>query len=169
MSFPDPGSNLHIQSIDYACTFGQLPAEGGLVTFSCPDPVHFTFSFETGATVISPGVVQITWDYSWFAQVTVEADIVMALSSIVAAIAGLLSLTIQEVDQAVVVRRVWTYAPNVQGPGVSSGRVVTTDYMQYPPLVSGSDSVHAAGQGSVSGSLAAADEGAAAESASVVP
>lgn len=141
---PDPGTSLHIQSIDYACTFDRLPAGGGAVSFSCPDPVHFTFSFETGATPVAgqPDVFTVTWDYSWFTQATIEADIAAAMSAIVAAIAELLSLTTAQVDAAVTVRRVWTYAPNVQGPDVSNGRIVTTDYMAYPPQVTSADTVH---------------------------
>lgn len=164
---PSPATSLHVASLDYACTFGQLPADGGLVSFSCPDPVHFTFGFETGKTEVSAGVYQITTDYSWFDQATVEADISGALSQIVAAVAELLGLPLAEVDQAVTVRRVWTFAPNMQGAGVSSGRVVSTDLMQYPPLVTGADSAAEAEASSSSATVPGADAASGAESASV--
>jgi hypothetical protein len=128
---PDPGADLHIVSLDYACVFGALPAADPRVTFSVPDPVHFTFAFETGSTVTA-GVTTYTWDYTWFVQATVEAEIATALAAISTNVAAMLGLTGADVDAMVTVRRVWTIAPNVQGTGVSSGRIVTTDLMTYP-------------------------------------
>lgn len=138
MPMPDPGSALHVASVDYQCTFSTLTDQGGKVTFFS-DLVHFIFNFETGSTQTSPGVFEVTWDYSWFDQAAEEAGIAAALDPIVQAVAELLSLTIDQVDQAVAIRRVWAYAPNVQGPDVSSGRISASDYMQYPPLVSDAD------------------------------
>lgn len=132
MTMPDPGQDLHVASLDYACTFSQLPPGGGRVTFSCPDPEHFTFSFETGIAEVSPGRFQVSWDYSWFNQAAVEDAVFAALGVIVQALAVMLSLDVFQVRQAVAVRRVWTYAPNMQGPGVSSGRIVTTQDILYP-------------------------------------
>jgi hypothetical protein len=66
----------------------------------------------------------------------VEADIAFAMSSIVAAVAEMLGLTTGQVNAAVLIRRVWTYAPNIQGPDTGSGRVVTVDIMPYPPRAS---------------------------------
>lgn len=138
MSMPDPGSALHVASVDYQCTFSMLTDQGGKVTFFS-DLVHFIFNFETGSTQTSPGVFEVSWDYSWFDQAVEEAGIAAALDPIVEAVAELLSLGVAEVDQAVAVKRVWTYAPNTQGPEVSSGRISSTDFMQYPPLVSDAD------------------------------
>jgi hypothetical protein len=151
MSMPDPGSSLHLASIDYACTFGTL-TEGGLVSFSAPDPVHFTFSFETGQTQVSPGVYEISTDYSWFVQEQVEVGIAEALSSICQAISDLLSLPLPQVNAVAAVQRVWTFKPNIQGQGVSSGAIVTTDFMTYPPQVTGADTVSAVDAGAVSAS-----------------
>jgi hypothetical protein len=165
---PEPGASLHIASVDYYCTFSPLVGQSGKVTFSCPDPVHFLFSFETGQVQVAPGVVQVTWDYSWFSQAAVEADISQALSQIVAALAALLSLSLAQVDAAVLVRRVWTIAPNVQGAGAGSGLVTSIDVMQYPPLVSGADSMRGASAGRVA-VVAGTESGYAAEGASHAP
>jgi hypothetical protein len=132
MPMPDPGADLHVVSLDYACRFGALPASDPRIVFSVPDPVHFTFAFETGSSEPTPGVTEYTWDYTWFVQATVEADIATALGAISTTVAAMLGLTGPDVDAMVTVRRVWTIAPNIQGAGVSSGRIVTTDLMTYP-------------------------------------
>lgn len=130
---PSPATSLHLASLDYSCTFGMLTAAQGPVTFSGPDPVHFTFSFETGQEQTDPGVWQVSTDYSWFDQGTVEAGISGALGQIVAAVAAMLQLDLDQVAASVTVMRVWAFAPTLQGEGVSSGGIVTTDLMPYPP------------------------------------
>jgi hypothetical protein len=145
---PQPSSTLHLASVDYQCTVGLLPPGGGPVQFQVPDPVHFTFGFETGTTPVSPGVVEVTWDYSWFNQAQVEAGITATLGQLVEAVAPLLpGLPLTDLQAAVNVTRVWTFAPNVQGAGVSSGRVVTMDQLPYPPVVSDADGCAAADGG----------------------
>jgi hypothetical protein len=146
---PQPGTSLHIASLDYQCTFDLLPPGGGPATFECPDPVHFGFNFETGSVPVAgqPDVVQLSWGYSWFSQAQVESAITFALDQICAAVAVLTGTPVTVVNAAVTVRRVWTFAPNVQGPDVSSGRVVTTDVMAYPHAVTDSDAVAAADGG----------------------
>lgn len=137
MPMPDPGATTHVQSLEYLCTFSLLPAGGGPVTFAVPDPVRFTFTFETGRTPNTDGSVTVTWDYSWFTQAAVEGEIASALDSICTAVATMLSLPQAQVQAAVLVRRVWTIAPNVQGPGVGSGTVVQIDRMGYPTIPAG--------------------------------
>jgi hypothetical protein len=148
---PDPGDALHVASVDYACTFGTLPEDGGAISFSCPDPVHFLFTFETGTTPVGVGVVQVTWDYSWFNQPEIEAGIAQALDTIVAAVATLLDVPLSVVNASVTVTRVWTTAPNVQGAGVGTGRIATIDYMDYPVTKTDSDAVTAADGGETAG------------------
>jgi hypothetical protein len=133
MSMPDPGTALHLASLDYACTFSAVSDPTGLITFAVPDPVHFTFDFETGSTQTAPGQTTITSDTSWFVQATVEAGITSALGAICTAVAAMLGVAELAVSNTIAVRRVWTIAPNVQGAGVSSGRIVTTDLMPYVP------------------------------------
>lgn len=144
---PDPGTALHIASIDYACTFDALPEGGGAVSFSAPDPVHFTFTFETAQVQEGLGVIRISWNYAWFNQAQVEADIAGAMGAICQAVAELLALPITVVNAAVTIRRNWTIAPNLQGPGVGTGRVVSTDIMPYPTTVTDTDSCRAADAG----------------------
>lgn len=132
MTMPDPGTALHIAKLDYYSTFGELQSAGAPVTFSCPDPVRFTFTFDTGTTPNPDGSVTVTWDSSWFVQATVEADIATALNTICGAVATLLGLTVAQVQAVVTVQRVWTITPNVQGGGTSSGSTALTDYMTYP-------------------------------------
>jgi hypothetical protein len=146
---PDPGDALHIASLDYACTFTTLPPGGGRASFSCPDPVHFTFSFETGETILDPvaGTFEVSWDYSWFGQAEVEAGIAATLNLICAAICTMTSMPLSVVLAAVSVQRVWMFAPNIQGPGVSSGRIATIDAMNYPVTVTDADEAAAADGG----------------------
>lgn len=132
MALPDPGTALHIATLDYYCTFSQLAAASGPVTFSVPDPVRFNFAFETGSTPNQDGSETITSDSSWFDQAATETGIAAALDAICAAVGTLLGLATGQVQAAVTVRRAWTIAPNVQGGGVSSGRTVITEAMPYP-------------------------------------
>lgn len=132
MTMPDTGSSLHNASLDYYCTFGEVSAAAGPVSFSVPDPVRFHFDFVTGSTVGQDGTITYTWDYTWFNQVTVEAGIKTALNTICGAIAALLGRTTADVQAAVSVQRAWTVAPNVQGPDSGTGRTVLTSAMAYP-------------------------------------
>ena len=134
MTMPDLGASLHNAVLDYYCTFSTLAAAAGPVTFSVPDPVRFTFTFETGTTPVdgSPGVELVSWDYTWFTQATTEAGIAAALTTICGAVAALLGLDTAQVQAAVTVRRVWTVRPNLQGAGVSSGSTALTSQMTYP-------------------------------------
>lgn len=132
MTMPDTGSSLHNASLDYYCTFGEVTAAAGPITFSVPDPVRFHFDFETGSTLNPDGTTTYTWDYSWFNQTTVEAGIKTALNTICGAIATLLGKSTAAVQAAVTVQRAWTVAPNVQGPNAGSGRTVLTSDMAYP-------------------------------------
>jgi len=132
---PNPGDSLHLAQLDYYFTIDTLIAAAGPVTFSAPDPVRFTFPFETGSTQNLDGSVTVTWDYSWFTQSDVETDLVTALNEIVGSVAVMLGLSSDQVSAAVTVRRVWTYAPNVQGAGVGTGRISNQDVMVYPPVV----------------------------------
>ena len=132
MSMPDPGASLHIASLDYYCTFGEVAAAAGPVTFSVPDPVRFRFGFETGSTPHPDGTTTIAWDYSWFIQAAQEARITAALNQICVPVATLLGRAAADIAAAAQVRRVWTLAPNVQGQGASGGRTVLTSVMPYP-------------------------------------
>jgi hypothetical protein len=132
MTMPNPGTALHIAVLDYYCTFGKLQAATGPVTFAVPDPVRFTFTFDTGSTPNQDGSVTVTSDSSWFVQATVETGIATALNTISAAVGTLLGLTTAQVQAAVAVKRVWTIAPVIQGPGFSSGSTAITNMMAYP-------------------------------------
>jgi hypothetical protein len=154
---PSPGGSLHLSGVEYDCTFSLITDATGKISFAVPDPVRFSFAFETGATEVSPGVIQVSWDFSWFDQNAVEADIALALSQIVASVAVLLGRTIDEVNQTVLVRRVWTFAPNVQGPDTGSGRVVVVDVMKYPPRTAADGVRRVVESGQVSVAVAVAD------------
>jgi hypothetical protein len=129
---PSLSTALHVAVLDYYCTFGTLHAAAGPVTFAVPDPVRFTFLFDTGSTPNQDGSVTVTSDSSWFVQATVEAGIATALNAISAAVATLLGLTTAQVQAAVAVKRIWTIAPVIQGAGFSSGSTAITNMMTYP-------------------------------------
>jgi hypothetical protein len=132
MAMPDPGASLHNASLDYYCTFGEVAAAAGPVTFSVPDPVRFHFGFETGSVQHADGTVTVAWDYSWFSQAAQEAGITTALNQICVPIAAMLGRTVADIQAVARVLRVWTLAPNVQGQGAGSGRTVLTSVMPYP-------------------------------------
>jgi len=132
MTMPSLGSALHYASLEYYCTFDEVKAAAGPVTFSVPDPVRFRFDFETGSTEHPDGTVTFTWDYSWFNQAAQEAAIVTALNQICATIATMLGRTVADVQAAAQVLRAWTLAPNTQGQGAGTGRTVLTSVMPYP-------------------------------------
>jgi hypothetical protein len=149
-SMPDLSAGLHFVSVTYACTFGGITTSGGAVSFGVPDAVQFTFRFETGRSQRDPQVdlYDVTWDYSWFGQEQVEAAISAALSVICAAIGQLLSVPQAEVEQSVTVRRLWTFAMNIQGSAApeqlgDGGSSVITSIMPYLPAVTSADAVSA--------------------------
>lgn len=132
MSMPQPGTAMHLASVDYYCTFGELKAAAAPVTFSAPNAIHQTCMFDTGSTPNADGSVTITWDSSWFTQATVETGIKNLLNAVCTALATELGLTQSQVQAVVTIRRVWAMTPNVQGGGVSTGQAAITDYMAYP-------------------------------------
>jgi hypothetical protein len=133
---PDPGTTMHVASVDYAVTFAELTAASAPVTFSAPAATHYVFMFDTGATEGSPGDWTVTWDQSWFTQATAEAAIASTLDGTCTSVATLLGLTEAQVQAAVVVRRLWTINQNTYSviPGVTSGpqKVIIPDVMTYP-------------------------------------
>jgi hypothetical protein len=137
-NLPALDSTTHVQSVTYACTFGLTQASGGLVTFVVPQPVQFTFAFETGRTQPDPDVdlYDITVDSSWFDQATVEADIKSALDTICAAIATLIGVTTAVIQATVTVRRTWRINPNQVGSAapvqIPAAPVPYTEFMAYP-------------------------------------
>lgn len=151
---PDTGTAQHIASVNYLCTFWQISAASGPVTFACPNPVQFVFAFETGRTQPDPSkdLWDVSWDYSWFDQDAIEQSIAIALGAICEAIATMLGLPVSDVEQSVAVQRSWAVAANIQGNAAasqySSGTV--TEVMPYPPQVSSADVAAAAESGSVS-------------------
>jgi hypothetical protein len=137
MTAPDLPAWLHYQQVSYECTFGQTSAASGQVIFTCPEPVLFIFSFDTGKQQPDANVdlINVTWDYSWFDQATSEAGIVTALGGICTDIAALVGTTTAAVEATVQVHRVWTIEASQLGsaaPEQFSGATVT-EVMPYPP------------------------------------
>lgn len=137
MTMPNPGTTMHVASVDYAVTFGQLASASRPVSFSGPSATHYIFTFDTGETQNPDGSWTITWDTSWFSQAASEGLIASALDGTCADVATLLGLTLAQVQAAVTVRRLWTLNQNSYTviPGVTSGpqRVIIPDVMTYPP------------------------------------
>jgi hypothetical protein len=142
MAMPDFGPLAHIASVSYDCMFGEISIGGGALTFGVPSPVRIIAKFETGRTQPDPqkDLWDVTWDYSEFSQDELEAGIRSTLGTICAAIAMLLSVTEDQVQQSVTIRRVWNAGLNQQGsaaarqlssPGGDSGAVLT-ETMPYP-------------------------------------
>ena len=137
-TLPALDSTTHVQSVTYACTFGMTQVSAGLVTFSVPQPVLFTFSFETGQTQPDPAVdlFNITVDSSWFNQTTIEANIKTALDTISGAIATLIGVTTATIQATVTVRRTWRINPNQVGTAapvqIPAAPVPYTEFMAYP-------------------------------------
>jgi hypothetical protein len=139
VNLPALDATTHFASVTYACTFGLSQAGGGLVTFAVPQPVQFTFAFETGRTQPDPAVDlwNITSDSSWFDQAAEEAAIKSALDGICALISGLLPGTTTAGIQATVrVQRTWRINPDQTGtaaPAQMPGAPVPyTEPMAYP-------------------------------------
>lgn len=138
-NLPALDATTHVASVTYACTFGLTQAGGGLVTFVVPQPVQFTFAFETGKTQPDPAadLWDIGVDSSWFDQAAEEAAIRTALDGICGLIAGLLpGVTTADVQATVRVQRTWRINPDqtgtaapVQLPGAP---VPYTEIMAYP-------------------------------------
>lgn len=151
MNMPDLGGGLHFASVDYACTFFQISAYGGFLTFGVPSPVQFTFTFETGRTQPDPqaDLYDVTWDYSPFDQAAEEQGIAVTLDTICAALSERLSVSRQVVEQSVQVNRVWTVAANQQGSAapLQVGQFTITEAMPYPIQASGQDAVLASDGG----------------------
>ena len=138
-SLPVLDSTTHIASVTYACTFGLTTSDSGLVSFIVPQPVQFTFSFETGRTQPDPDqdIWDITTDYTWFDQDTVEAGIISALGTICTTIATLIGATPLEIEETVTIERTWRVNPDQVGTDapvqIPDAPVVYAEQMQYPP------------------------------------
>lgn len=138
-NLPVLGSTMHPASVTYACTFGLTQAAGGLVTFVVPQPVQFTFAFETGKVQPDPALdlITITSDTSWFDQDAEEAAIKTALNGICGLIAALLpGVTGAEIQATVSVKRTWRYNPDQAGSlapvQVPAAPVPYVETMAYP-------------------------------------
>lgn len=138
-TLPALDSTTHVQSVTYDCTFGQTVASTGTVLFQVPQPVKFTFSFETGETQPDPAVDlrNVTTDSSWFDQTTEETAIKGALDSICTTIAGLLpGATKASIQATVKVQRTWRIRPDQVGTAapvqMPSAPVVYSEVMAYP-------------------------------------
>ena len=137
-TLPVLGDTTHPQSVTYACTFGLTAASGGLITFVVPQPVQFTFNFETGKTQPDPGtdLFDIAVDSSWFDQTTVEAGIKTTLDGICALIATMIGTTTAVIQATVMVRRTWRINPNQTGSAapvqIPAAPVPYTEIMAYP-------------------------------------
>ena len=136
---PALGATMHPASVTYACTFGLTQAGGGLVTFIVPQPVQFTFAFETGRVQPDPALdlINVTSDTSWFDQDTEEAAIRTALNGICTLIAAMLpGVTQAQIQATVTIRRTWRYNPDQTGSlapvQVPSAPVPYTEPMAYP-------------------------------------
>jgi len=136
---PALDATMHVASVTYACTFGLTTASRGLVSFMVPQPVQFAFGFETGQDQPDPAadLRDITTDYSWFDQDTVEAGIASALGTICGAIAALLGTEAAEVEGTVTVLRTWRVNPNQVGTAapvqVPDAPILYNETMPYPP------------------------------------
>jgi hypothetical protein len=138
-NLPVLGSTMHPASVTYACTFGLTQAGGGLVTFIVPQPVQFTFTFETGRVQPDPALdlINITSDSSWFDQDTEEASIRTALDGICTLIAAMLpGVTKAQIQATVSVRRTWRYNPDQAGSlapvRIPDAPVPYVETMAYP-------------------------------------
>jgi hypothetical protein len=125
--------------VTYACTFGLTTADGGLVSFMVPQPVQFTFGFETSRDQPDPDLDlwDIETDYTWFDQDSVENGIAETLAGICALIASLISTTPAAIEATVTVQRIWRVNPDQVGADAPSqipdAPLVYTEVMPYPP------------------------------------
>jgi hypothetical protein len=140
-SMPALDATTHVASVTYACTFGLTTADGGLVSFMVPQPVQFTFGFETGQSQPDPDVdlYLISTDYTWFDQDQVEAGIVSALGTICSAIAALLGTDVSVIEATVTIERIWRINPDQVGSAapvqIPDAPLIYTQPMVYPPAV----------------------------------
>jgi hypothetical protein len=138
-NLPVLSSTMHPASVTYACTFGRTQVAGGLVTFIVPQPVQFTFAFETGRTQPDPALdlIDIISDSSWFDQDTQETNITTALDGICALIAVMLpGTTTAQIQATVSVKRTWRYNPDQVGAlapvQIPDAPVPYVETMAYP-------------------------------------
>ena len=137
-NFPALDATTHIASVTYACTFGLTAAAGGKVIFVVPQPVQFTFSFETGKTQPDPGadLWNIVSDASWFDQDTEEAAIKSALDGICGIIATLIGSAPAAIQATVTIHRAWRVNPDQVGTAapvqIPGAPVIYNEVMAYP-------------------------------------
>lgn len=137
-NLPALDSTTHVASVTYACTFGMTVTGGGKVTFVVPQPVQFTFAFETGSTQPDPDtdLFNISSDSSWFDQAAEEAAITGALNTICATIASLIGATTGAIQATVRVQRTWRINPDQTGTAapaqMPAAPVVYAEMMAYP-------------------------------------
>lgn len=135
MTTPTPASNMHIASVNYAVTFGQLASAANPIAFWAA-ATHYVFTFDTGTTQNEDGSFTVAYSSSWWSQSAAEAAIAASLDGVCQDIATMLGLTLAQVQAAVTVARVWTYNENSYSiiPGVTTGAQQSTwaDSMTYP-------------------------------------
>ena len=137
-SLPALDATMHVSSVTYACTFAPTTAQEGAVVFSVPQPVQFTFTFDTGQFQPDPGtdLYDITTDSSWFDQDEIEASIAAALGTICGAIAPLLGVTQADIEATVTIARSWRVTPDQAGSAapvqVPAAPLVYAEVMTYP-------------------------------------
>ena len=137
-NLPALDSTTHVQSVTYDCTFGQSVAGGGKVTFQVPQPVKFTFTFDTGSTHPDPctDLHIVTTDASWFDQSTEEAAIATALNGICSLIATLIGSDQASIQATVRIQRTWRISPDQTGTAapvqIPNAPLVYAEHMAYP-------------------------------------
>lgn len=137
-NLPALDATTHVASVTYACTFGLTMAGGGKVTFLVPQPVQFTFAFETGSTQPDPAVdlFNVSSDSSWFDQDAEETAITAALNTICATIATLIGVAEAGIQATVRVERTWRISPDQAGTAapvqIPAAPVVYAEVMAYP-------------------------------------
>lgn len=137
-SLPALDSTTHVQSVTYDCTFGQTAAGGGKVIFQVPQPVKFTFTFDTGTTQPDPAVDlhNVVTDASWFDQSTEETAIKTALDGICSLIATLIGSTQAAIQATVRIQRTWRICADQTGSAapvqIPNEPLVYAEQMAYP-------------------------------------
>lgn len=138
MPMPDPGTSMHVASVNYVVVFAEVASAVMPATFSNLGGTSFVFRFDTGEAErqAQPGTWDVSWDASWFDQAAIETAIAASLDQNCAAIAQLLGVSAKLLQAAVTVRRLWTFNQNSYQviPGVTSGaqQVTIPDVMAYP-------------------------------------
>jgi hypothetical protein len=137
-TLPALDATTHAASVTYACTFALTETDDARVTFTVPQPVQFTFGFETGMTQQDPAVdlIDIASDTSWFDQDAIETAIKGALGTICGAIAALLGTDQAVIEATVRVERTWRINPDQIGSAapvkMPSAPVIYAEMMAYP-------------------------------------